>query len=274
MAEPPCAKLPLSDVLKVLVERQLDARSRSRWTLEAAEDMATGVGVNQNRPGLAPDFGVVRVLEPVQPGVVEADIAEQMRSELLVGIETPALLDEADTVEIQRRDATGLLGRNLAADVGKGAAGSKAIGERLTILALAVRERLTDALRGVGGVADRRGHGVNRVGIDARREHPAAPIENVAPLGRRRLCPFLLALRARHEIGSGEDLQIHEPRLDAGDPEGQATGQPHHSPLERHAPVGGVRGIRHRRATTDLAGGSADCTRSITIASSSDGATR
>src|SRR5206468_7865045 len=138
------------------------------------------VGVNQNRPGLAADFGVVGVLEPVQPGVVEADIAEQMRRELLVGIETPALLDEPDTVEIQRRDATRLLGRNLAADVGKGAAGSEAIAERLTISALAVRERLTDALRGVGGVADGRWHGVNRVGIHARRKHPAPPIENVA----------------------------------------------------------------------------------------------
>jgi hypothetical protein len=61
------AELPLSDVLEVLVERQLDARSRSRRTLEAAEDMAPRVGVNQNRPGFAADFGVVGVLEPVQP---------------------------------------------------------------------------------------------------------------------------------------------------------------------------------------------------------------
>src|SRR5262245_63653244 len=99
-----------------------------------------------------------------------------MRGELLVGIETPALLYEADTVEIQRRDATGLLRRNLAADVGKGAAGSEAIGERLTISTLAVRKRLTDALRGIGGVADGRGHGVNRVGIHTRREHPTTPI--------------------------------------------------------------------------------------------------
>ena len=237
MAEPPCARLiedagaqlPLSDVLEVLVDRQLDARSRSRRPLEAAEGMAPRVGVNQNRPGLAADLGVVRVLEPVQPGVVEADIAEQMRRQLLVGIETPALLDEADAVEIQRRDAAGLLGRNLAADVGKGATGAEAIGERLAISALAVRERLADALRGVGGVADGRGHGVNRVGIHARREHPAAPIENVAALGRRRLRPLLLALGARHEVGAGEDLQIHEPRFDAGDPEGQAARHPRRS---------------------------------------------
>ena len=84
-------------------------------------------------PGLPRILESCSVLEPVQPGVVEADIAEQVRRQLLVGIEAPALLDEADTVEIQRRDATGLLGRNLAADVGEGTAGSKAIGERLTI---------------------------------------------------------------------------------------------------------------------------------------------
>ena len=109
--------------------RQLDGRSRSRRPLEAAERMAPRVGVNQNRSRLAADFASRRShSSPFKPGVVEADIAEQVRRQLLVGIETPALLDEADTVEIQRRDAAGLLGRNLAADVGKGAAGSEAIG--------------------------------------------------------------------------------------------------------------------------------------------------
>jgi len=62
------------------------------------------------------------------------------------------------------------------------------------------------------------GHSVNRVGIDARGEQVAAPIENVSPLGWRGYRPHLLAGGPRHEVGVPKHLEKYEPRLDADDP--------------------------------------------------------
>ena len=61
----------------------------------------------EDRAGLAANLRVVGRLEAAQPVVVDADVAEQVRGELLVRVEALALLDEADAVEIQRGDALG-----------------------------------------------------------------------------------------------------------------------------------------------------------------------
>jgi len=59
-----------------------------------------------------------------------------------------------------------------------------------------------------------------------------APIENVAPLGRRGDGPHLLAGGARHKIGVLEDLQIDEPGFDAGDPQAEQSRRDENPPRE------------------------------------------
>jgi len=70
--------------------------------------MTPRVGLNEDRPLPAADLRIVGVLEPAQPAVVDPDVPEQVRRKLLVRIEAPALLDEADPVEVERGDATRL----------------------------------------------------------------------------------------------------------------------------------------------------------------------
>ena len=142
MALPPAARfvsdagreLAFGDVLEVLVDGQLDARTGGRRTLEAAEGVAAGVGVHRDRAGLAANLRVVGVLEAAQPLVVDADPAEQVRGQLLVRVETLALLDEADAVEVQRGDPLRLIRRDLPLHVRERAPLAEALAERLPIL--------------------------------------------------------------------------------------------------------------------------------------------
>ena len=79
--------------------------------------MAARVGLHEHRAGLAADLCVVGRLEAAQARVVDADVAEQVRRQLLVRIEPAILLHETDAVEVQRRHAPGLLRRHLTFDV-------------------------------------------------------------------------------------------------------------------------------------------------------------
>src|SRR5262249_45012959 len=135
-------QLALGDVLEILVDGQLDGRTGCRRTLEAAERMSPRVGLNEDRPLLAADLRIVGVLEAAQAGVVDSHIPEEVRGELLVRIETPALLDEADPLEVERGDAARLIRRYLPADVRKRFLLAEAIDEKLPFLGGAVLERL------------------------------------------------------------------------------------------------------------------------------------
>ena len=110
-------KLPLGNVLQVLVDRELDARSRCRRPFEAAERVAPRIGVDEDRARLAAYLRVVGILETTQADVVDAGPAQKLRCQLLVRIEAAALFDEADGVEVQRGHTLRLVGRHLPAHV-------------------------------------------------------------------------------------------------------------------------------------------------------------
>ena len=161
-----------------------------RRPLEAAEGVPPGVGVNEDRAGLAANLRVVGPLEPFEAVVVDADVAEQVRRELLVRVEAAALLDEADAVadSARRRGAprpatpAGARRRNAALVL-------EAIGERLPFAGRAVAERLAQLRDRLFVVVDFGRHRVDRIDVDAGREQMAAAIEDVAALGRRRARP-------------------------------------------------------------------------------------
>jgi hypothetical protein len=67
--------------------------------------MPPRVRLHQHLAVLAADARVVRRFETVQSGIVDADVTEQVRGELLLRIEPAALLDEADPLDLECFDA-------------------------------------------------------------------------------------------------------------------------------------------------------------------------
>ena len=90
---------------------------------------------------------------PAEARVVDADVAEHVRRELLVRIEAAVLLHEPDALELQSGDAARLVRRHLPPHVHEGAAAADALGERLAILGGAVVERAADAAAALPGPA-------------------------------------------------------------------------------------------------------------------------
>ena len=72
----------------------------------------------------------------------------------------------------------------------------EALRECLALLLLAVAERPAELSRHLLRPVDVARHGEDRVGVEARRQHLTAAIEDVAALGRRLDRPHLLALGA------------------------------------------------------------------------------
>ena len=134
-------QLALGDVLQVPVDRQLDRGAGGRRALDAAEDVPAAVGRDQDRAGLSANLRVVRRLDAAQPVVVDADVSERVRREVLVGIEAAAFLDEPDAVELERRDAPRRVGRNLPSYVGERPLVLEALEEPLAIAIRALSER-------------------------------------------------------------------------------------------------------------------------------------
>ena len=93
------------------------------------------------------------------------------------------------------------------------------------------------------GLGDFGRHGVDGVRVDARRQHAAAAIDDVAALGRRLERPRLLLVGARHEIGAAVDLQVDEPRFDAGRPQHEHARRDRGAALQRGAPIVAAGGV-------------------------------
>ena len=85
----------------------------------------------------------------------------------------------------ERADALGLLGRDLARDVGERRAPRQALRDRLAALGAAAVERGADLRRDLGRVVDFGRDGGDRVGVDAVGQHAALAVEDLAALGRR-----------------------------------------------------------------------------------------
>src|SRR5439155_4067435 len=135
------AQLAFGNVLEILVECQLDGGARCGRTLVPTERVTPGVGLNEDGSGLAANLLVVGVLEAAQAVVVDSDVPEQMRGQLLVWIEPPRFLEKADGVQVQRGDTARLIGRDLTPNEGKGLRLPEAFDERLAFLLLAITER-------------------------------------------------------------------------------------------------------------------------------------
>jgi len=111
---------------------------------------------------------------PPRPGVVGADVAEDLGGEIVVGVEALELFLDVNTAEVELADAVGGVGIEAAADPGEVAGGVEA-GEDLrlrgeVILRVGVDD-LGEELRGVGAVvAELGGDGVDRVDEDGHAE--------------------------------------------------------------------------------------------------------
>lgn len=233
----------------------------------------------------------VRRLDAAHPVVVDTDPAEQVRRQLPVRVEPLALLQETDPVEVERGDALGLFGGDLPPDVREPLVLAETVDDRLSFLRRAVAQTVAQSCHHFRRWVDNlRRNRVDGIGVHARREEVAAPIEDVAALGWRVDGVLLLALGADDQIGVVEHLQRDELCLDAGGPQPEQRRRDDYPSFQGHPPGSGrlahahrcsalarqraLDRLIHRSATMEGAGGSAGTTRSMTIASSLDGATR
>jgi hypothetical protein len=108
-------------VLDVFVDGQLDRRAHRGGSLHPrAVRVPSRIGFDQNRARPPTNLGVVGRLEPVQSGVVDSDVADQMGRQFFVRIEAAALFHEPDAVQAESGDPPRLRGGDLTADVCKG----------------------------------------------------------------------------------------------------------------------------------------------------------
>ena len=170
------AQLALDEVLQVLVDGQLDGRAGRRGPVDAAERPVARVRVDQGLPGVARDLGFVGRFDPAQALVVDADVADEVRRQLAVGVVAPVLGEESDAVQPQGRHAPGLGRRRLPPDVGEGAAPPDALLQLVPALAGAVVQRAADRARRrrqiVVGDARRGGVDGAAVGVDPHAVQP------------------------------------------------------------------------------------------------------
>ena len=113
------AQLPLGDVLDELVDGQLEGDAGGRRALDSTERAVARVGLHEHPARLPTDLLVIARFEPVQPLVVDADIANQMSRQFPIRVEPPVLLQEPDPLEIELPNPTRRVDRDILLHVGK-----------------------------------------------------------------------------------------------------------------------------------------------------------
>ncbi len=210
--------------------------------------MAPRVDLDEDLPVAAANVLVVRRFDATQPDIVDANVAEQVRRQILLRVVATALLEEPDAGKAERSNAVRHVGRHLAPHVHERFLPAQALDERVPIARRAVAERAAERGGDTVRVGDFSRDRVNRLGVDAVGEHAALPIEKLATFGGRLDRPVLLPHGARHEVRVLDDLEVDEARLDAGRPEAEEDRRDDHPPSHGPAPSRGKRiGVRTAR---------------------------
>src|SRR5262249_19975042 len=149
-------------------------------------------------------------LEPSQARIVETDVAEDVRGELLLRVIPAALLVEKHPLKIERLHPPRLVWRDLPCEVNELLFPRQSFGHELALRRPAAVEHGAYPGRDVIGIVDECWIGSNRVGVDAVGEYVPPPIHNLAPLGGELDGPELLTVGARHHVGVLDDLEVHE----------------------------------------------------------------
>ena len=166
------AQLALGDELEVLIDGQLEGRAGGGRALDLAEDaLLPRVRLHEQLALPAAHLGVVRRLEAAETGVVETDVAEHVRGQLLVRIVAAALLEEPDPLQLELADPLLFVGRDLALEIRELAAAAQLLRHRLAVGRVALVERAAHRRRDGVGVLDLGGIGEDRVGVDTVGEH-------------------------------------------------------------------------------------------------------
>ena len=181
--------------------------------------MTARVGLDQDLALAAAHLRVVGRFEAGEAGVVEPDVSEHVRRQLLLRVVAPALLDEADALQLQRLHALRFVGRDLPREIDELRVAAQALRHLLALPRAAVVERAAHELRDLVRVLDFRGIGEDAVGVDAVGEHLAVAVDDLAALGRRGDRAHVLPIGARLHVGVIDDLQVDQPRLDADRPQ-------------------------------------------------------
>jgi hypothetical protein len=195
------SQLALGDVLKVLVNGQLDGRASGRRPLQTAEGTAPCVFFVEQLALRATDLTVVGRFEARKALVVHPNEAEQLRRELFLGIEPPILLDEPDAIERQIGNFLALRRRHLPPHIHERSLLPESTLQRVPIFGRTVTQRMAQRCRSPRGILDLAGDAVYRLAVNAVREHSSLTIENVAALGGNRNRPRRLIFRACFEVG-------------------------------------------------------------------------
>ena len=242
------AQLTLGDVLEVLIDRQLDAGAGRRRPLDAAREcVAARVGLNEDLPVPPSNLCVVCRLDPAQPHVIEADVAEHVRGQLALRVVPAVLFEERDTGELQVANGASFVRRHLPDEIHERAAAAKLFRHVGAPLGRAPIHRGANLSRDAVRIVDFRGIGGDCIGVDAVREHAAVAVHDLPALGGRIQGPHLLSSGAGHQVGVIDHLEKEETCFYRDRPAGEAHGAHEEARVHGRPPVGGAR-LRARAA--------------------------
>ena len=181
---------------------------------------------------------------PTGRGAVDQGVADcaRGRCQLVVVDSCRACMDgtgvrvDFDAGQPQSRHAPRIRGRRVGLQQDGGPAPPEATFEGGAVRWRAVVQGVAERAGGGCRIIDIGRYGVDRVGVDAVREHAPIPIQDLSALRMHLDGPPLLSARSRDQLRVLHDLQVHQPGLDGGDPDREHADRHQDPALQRVAP--------------------------------------
>ena len=217
----------LDDVLDFFVDGEDNVVAGVGLALDAAEPFAARVHGDQHLAGRAVQARVEGVLNAAQALVVQSDVADGLRGQFALGIETLRLLLKVDAAQVHGADPLAGFRVHLARDPGEGV-------RRLEPRHHLPRVAVQDARQQAGGVlrvGNFAGNGKHRVHRNGHGQLVAVAVVNDAAAGRHRNRALLLPLRALQPVAVTEDLQLNQAEADESTPQKQEAPEQVQPPL-------------------------------------------
>ena len=248
---------PLGQELHVLVDGEDQVLPRLWLALAGTQDFAARIHGGEHAAGGAMQLAVELLLDAAEAVVVDADIAQHLRGDFVVGVEALELFLEVDAFESEGPDARRSFRRDAARDPGKTVPGGEPRGNLLLsglrIVGVSVDEGGEGVRRGLL-VVDLGGHRVDGVGLDGHGQLTEVAVIEDAAAGSHLKGARLLLLGAVNKLLVTDDLEPEEAAAnDAGPDEKEQADEPEPRALEGNgtgrsgAVADGANGWLHER---------------------------
>ena len=209
------------DVLNVLVERKHDTVARFRFFFNAGKPAFACVDGNHQLAGLALQLTVELALQAAESLIVCANVAENLRRQLALGIKTFGFFLKVNALQIQRADAVNHFRIRFPRNPTKSLVGL-AVSEDDAGIVIGDTGNQADS---IGQVRCFRGYNEGRIDLNGHRQLAAGAIVDDSAFWREIEAALLLALGAVFKVSITKDLEIDQTQADGQQPETKQSRQ-------------------------------------------------